>query len=373
MKHSFSIIFKSLTLLALSLLVFSCNKNSFTIDGTSSSPTASNTTLYLFNIINENLIDSATFADNKISFSGKADSAILVGLFPCNNTNSSQPLVVFFLEPGKIHIDFDSSTVTGTPLNDDFQSILSNPKMKEYNAQCQALENQHYTAASEEEYIAIAVQYDSIATLRFDLLKNLALDCYNNHPDDILGAYTLLLAAQAMPFAQFDSIMQQASPFVKSFPPLNEAYTSLTQLQLSQPGNHFIEIQGTDFASQSPASLSSYINGHIAIIDFWASWCNPCCQEIKDHLIPLYNKYQSQGVVIVGIDINDKPQKHADMVAQLGIPYPQLIDSRNTASQSYALTSIPQIILIDQNGTIIARDLRGDKIELALNQLLKSK
>ena len=108
----------------------------------------------------------------------------------------------------------------------------------------------------------------------------------------------------------------------------------------------------------------------MAVVDFWASWCRPCREEITNYLIPLYNEYKDKGVVVVGVDVSDQPEDHDKAVKELKIEYQQLIDSKKTAGELYGLSSIPQIILIDKNGNIVERDLRGDDIRIALEKLL---
>jgi thiol-disulfide isomerase/thioredoxin len=140
--------------------------------------------------------------------------------------------------------------------------------------------------------------------------------------------------------------------------------------EATQPGHHFVDIEGTDYASGKSSSLSKMIDGKVAVVDFWASWCRPCREEITNYLIPIYNEFKDKGVVVVGVDVSDRPEDHDKAVKELKIEYQQLLDSKKTAGELYGLASIPQIILIDKDGNIVERDLRGDDIKIALEKLL---
>ena len=121
----------------------------------------------------------------------------------------------------------------------------------------------------------------------------------------------------------------------------------------------------------SPAGRD-LVDGRVALVDFYASWCPPCRAEIKDNLVPLWAKYKDRGLVIVGLNVWERGDRakreaaHQKVMADLGITYPQLVDSTSVATDVYGVRGIPQILLIGKDGTILARDLRGAAIEEAI-------
>ena len=93
--------------------------------------------------------------------------------------------------------------------------------------------------------------------------------------------------------------------------------------------------------------------------------------------MPLWKKYRNKGLVIVGLnvwergDAEARKAAHEQVMSDLGITYPQLVDSTLTATDTYGVNGIPEIMLIGPDGTILARGLRGTAIEEAIKEALK--
>jgi len=117
----------------------------------------------------------------------------------------------------------------------------------------------------------------------------------------------------------------------------------------------------------------SDLRGKVLILDFWATWCPPCKAAIPK-LIELYNKYQGQGVEVIGIALDDR-DKVIKLVKEMGINYPVLFDDQVT-SKNYEIQSIPTLFVIDQKGKQVHKEIgfseEGFKtIEEKVNELLK--
>lgn len=364
MKRLQSTICSVFTVLFFSMLLVACNNKSYKVEVTVA-PEYEGMKAYIFDAIDEEPIDSIDVIDGKALFKGKADSAriaVLVGV--------SQAPVMFFLEPGTITINADSNAISGTKLNDDFSSLMNNEELKSLADECEKVRGDIYIAETEEEQMDVVNRYDAAAEKLQTRLKEVCVSLYESHRKDILGAYALTLAAQSFSYEELSAIFADAEPVIKNFPPLADIYKSLLASEATQPGHHFVDIEGTDYASGKSSSLSKMIDGKVAVVDFWASWCRPCREEITNYLIPLYNEFKDKGVVVVGVDVSDRPEDHDKAVKELKIEYQQLLDSKKTAGELYGLASIPQIILIDKDGNIVERDLRGDDIKIALEKLL---
>lgn len=112
-----------------------------------------------------------------------------------------------------------------------------------------------------------------------------------------------------------------------------------------------------------PLSLASY-RGKIVLIDFWATWCMPCCMEVPN-VIAAYQKYHPQGFDVIGISLDVDKQKLLDFTAQNGMTWPQYFDGErfnNKLAVRYGIQEIPTTFLLDTHGRIIAENLRGEDL-----------
>jgi peroxiredoxin len=109
-----------------------------------------------------------------------------------------------------------------------------------------------------------------------------------------------------------------------------------------------------DFALKSASGenlrLSEY-RGEVVMINFWATWCGPCRQEMPI-LDELYARYQRAGFHLLGVNIDDNQQQAMEMVDELGVSFPVLFDSRKEVSRLYAVEAMPVTLLLDRAGTI---------------------
>ena len=91
--------------------------------------------------------------------------------------------------------------------------------------------------------------------------------------------------------------------------------------------------------------------GQVVLVNFWATWCGPCRQEMP-HLNRIYDKYKSAGFVLLGVNIDDDPRAAADLAAKLGVKFPVLLDSDKKVSRAYDLSAMPATLLIDRDGRV---------------------
>jgi len=127
-------------------------------------------------------------------------------------------------------------------------------------------------------------------------------------------------------------------------------------------GTQFPDFSEKDVTGQ-PLSIANY-KGKVVMIDFWATWCGPCRGEIPN-VVATYQKYHDKGFEIIGVSLDQDRQKLLDFTKENGMTWQQFFDGQgwnNKLAVKYGIESIPMTFLLDGNGKIIGKDLRGQEL-----------
>ncbi|MGH9760892.1 MAG: redoxin domain-containing protein [Blastocatellia bacterium] len=114
------------------------------------------------------------------------------------------------------------------------------------------------------------------------------------------------------------------------------------------------------------------LRGKIVLLDFWASWCGPCREEMPA-VKAVWQKYKNDRFIIIGVDMDEDRRPFDQYLKAEGITWPQYLDVENSnlVARLYGVDSIPQTVLIDQDGVIRATGLRGPELYEKIGELLK--
>jgi len=343
---------KRVSLIALIAILFiACeNKNTYTVTGTIEGG-ANGDMVYLQKNQMGDAFDSIKIEDGKFVFKGTQESPQVVYV-----TAPTQNLVLnFVLENGNINLTVtnsdDRDLRTGTANNDKLQEALK--KITTASGIVDELFMSVMTTDLSDEEIA-------------EVKKNIfpAIDEYNNifeeytkdAETDFVANY---IASNRRKIELSEEILDN---IIKSGAEQRKA-TATTAV-----GMKFTDFTGND-ADGKAVEFSSYIGkGKYVLVDFWASWCQPCIGEIPN-LVKIYDKYKDQGFEIVSVSIDSKKDDWTKALNKHNMPWVHLLDTNGEATSIYGITGIPHMMIIDKDGQIIGRDLRGKSLESKLEEI----
>ena len=138
-------------------------------------------------------------------------------------------------------------------------------------------------------------------------------------------------------------------------------------------------IQYIDFSMETPEGQTIKVSDFVGknkytLIDFWASWCGPCHGEMPT-IVKAYDDFHSKGLEIVGVSLDSDKNDWIKAIGELKMTWPQMSDLKGwecAGAQLYGVRSIPASVLVDQQGKIVAQNLRGENLLRKLDELMQS-
>ena len=370
---------KYLILAASTLLLAACSeKPGYEITGSVSNADLNGQYVYLYEygVRDAVPLDSALVQNGAFALKGSQDSPALRTLRFSEEAveparvapgENAPFMATFVLENGKLTVALDStSTVNGTPEN-DAQTELQG-KIKGLRSGIDKLIAD--MRSGDEKLVKQAeAKYDEIDQKITEAVVNYILA----HTDKQTAAKNLYDFRYNINENQQDEIISKADSTFKAVPGIDYMIDHLNVLKKVAVGQKFTDFEMPD-AKGEMHKLSEYVgNGKVVLIDFWASWCPPCRAEMPN-LVKTYKQYKSKGFDIVGISLDSKADAWAKGVKDLGITWTQLSDLKgwqNGGAALYGVNSIPHTLLVDKDGTIIAKNLHGQELEDKIKEVLK--
>ena len=320
--------------------------------------------VYLYKPSGQGASDSVQIANGRFTLErAVAEDGLIAHLVIPRSYNLS-----FIPEEGIIKADLAAIAATGTALNDlHAQKAKAREALEtETRGRLKAIRaDKNLDDKAKEE------AQEKIVNEFYGKIKPLAEADLKEHSNDAIGLIALqtLLGMEDVNVAKAEALLQQAGDRLRAEESITKMVARLRRVEATQAGAQFVDFEGVDDANKA-VRLSDYVGkGHYVLVDFWASWFGPCRREIA-HLKKVRDAYTDKGLVILGTVVWDEMEDHLKAMKELEITWPQIFN-KTEATELYGIAGIPQIILFDPAGKIVARDLRGEEINKLLDKALQ--
>ncbi|WP_431134779.1 redoxin domain-containing protein [Psychroserpens mesophilus] len=330
-------------------------------------------------------MDTAIVMNETFVFEGKIDNPEMINL-KINSVNGTLPLII---ENGEMTININkdkmsASEVTGTTANaalNDYNEKVNelNTKRFELIRQIRASQQNNDGNTNIED---LQAKINEISTQ----IENLPYEFISKNDDNVFSIIQLqkLAKSKNADFSRIEAALNSLSEDLKNSTPANGLKMEIQNKKAEAAAVSATEIGqvAPSFTAPTPDGKQLALNdvkGKLTLIDFWASWCKPCRME-NPNVVKVYQKYHDKGLEIISVSLDgSRTQKDPKGAWIKAIEDDKLTWSHvsnlnyfnDPVAKAYNIRSIPATFLLDENGKIIAKNLRGDALEKKVSEYLK--
>lgn len=355
-------------LFATAMMLAACKNNGITLSGTVERNIDTLRIAVMLNDNSDTLLAKIPVTDGHYTWQSTVDSTCILRV---RYGEGDLQFYRVICEPGNITLNIPKEDApepypSGTPLNDSITAYHN--AVAVFEEKYDALSGPYWDTPAGEKHDSIGKELDAI----YQNQAQYQADILSRHTNDIFGIY-LLRDFQHYWHPEF--IVETTKQMKENFPDNFWAVyiADLVEGQLrGYPGRKF-----TDLKMQTPEgdelSLSDVIpNNRYTLVDFWASWCGPCCAELPN-VKAVWEKYHDKGFEVVGVSFDSREESWKEAIDKYGLKWPNMSDLKGwdcEAAKVYGIRGIPRSLLIGQDGIIIDKNFRGDALMKKMDELM---
>ena len=312
-------------------------------------------------------IDSSSVVTGEIVLNGQIKDPEMFYL------RSGKNLTNIFIEAGKItftaHADSINKGITnGSKSQAELDSF--NESISLITEQLDTLYNQYREAAKNDDQVRLEELSELIDTKDDERLA-LTIDYAYANNKSIVSAYLIMTNNYYLELAELDAITSNFDNLIKQTKYVELLLDRINNLYKVSIGSSFTDFTLND-TTGNPIALSSLIGENYLLIDFWASWCGPCRRE-NPNIVAVYNDYNSKGFDIIGVSLDTDKNNWIKAIEKDSLTWSHVSDLQgwnSAAGKLYAVNAIPHSVILNENGTIVAKNLRGEELRDKIAELL---
>ena len=359
----------------IAIIISACDSKpeGFEINGKIEGAMAEGTSVYLRKTENMSQIvdvDTTFLRDGQFKFVGKQESPEMYYIF-FEHERRSIPVV---LENAKITVSAKKDSISYAKVRGSYQ----NKVFGEFIEASTKLASKAQTMNRDMRDAAAARDTAVMNSLReeyFDLqqeAKDLEVSFVKENPDALISALLIgkALATKSLPMEEIKELYEGLSPEIQA----TENGKDIKS-KLEKDAKTAIGTKAPNFSAPTPSGEELALNdvlGKATILDFWAAWCKPCRAE-NPNIVKLYNKYKEQGLSIMGVSLDKRAEDWKKAIADDGLEWHQVSNVQyfDEIAELYNVSAIPATFILDRNGIIVAKNLRGPALEEKIAELLQ--
>jgi peroxiredoxin len=314
-------------------------------------------------------IDSALSKKGSFRMSGRVEFPDMAQLIAKNTSYRAS----FYLENSEITVTgkLDSlfnATIKGSKTQDEYKAFIDTNKPLSEQYSKLYIDYQEARKANDTAKIS---QIEKNAKSLSDQMTTLQKDFVKNNPASYVTPSLLRGLSIEMNPDELEAAINALDTNVAKVPLITDLKERVKGMKAVAVGQKAPDFTLNDI-NGNPVSLYSKVGSKLLLLDFWAAWCNPCRQE-NPNVVKVYNEFHKKGFDIFGVSLDQKKDDWVSAIANDKLTWTHVSDLQywnNAAAKMYAVNAIPANFLLDETGTIIARNLRGEELKNKVSEIL---